>query len=463
HDIGKNIVGVVLACNGYRVVDLGVMTSCKTILEAADKEKADMIGMSGLITPSLEEMIENAKEMERLGMTTPLLIGGATTSKVHTAVKIAPHYKSPVIHVSDASLVVEVCSNLMGTKRETYRKEIQEEYTRTRETYLKSLEDNSEIVPFAEARSKKFKTDWNIVDIATPSKMGIFEIPTQLSEIVPFIDWSPFFWAWEMKGLYPKIFENPKYGKEAKVLFEDASKLLEKIVKENLFRPKAIAGIWRAQSIEEEVRVVDETGKKASFYFLRQQRKKEANADRHMCLADFIAPENSGRADYLGGFVVTAGSGVEELSDSYKKKNDDYNSILVKALGDRIAEAMAERTHLKVREVFGFGKTENLTNQDLIAEKYRGIRPAPGYPACPDHTAKSTLWRLMDAQARTGVSLTENMAMTPASSVSGFYFNHPGAKYFHVGKIGNDQVQEMSRRREMAEAELSRWLSPHLM
>lgn len=463
HDIGKNIVGVVLACNGYRVVDLGVMTSCKTILEAAEKEKADMIGMSGLITPSLEEMIDNAKEMQRLGMTTPLLIGGATTSKVHTAVKISPHYHMPVIHVSDASLVVEVCSNLMGSKREVYRKQIQEDYAKTRETYLKSLEDNSEIIPWSEAKAKKFKGDWQNTDIATPERTGVFEVPTDLAEIVKYIDWSPFFWAWEMRGLYPKIFENPKYGQEAKVLFDDAQILLNKIVKENLFKPKAIAAIWPAQSEGEAVHVTDDGGANASFHFLRQQRKKEANNDLHLCLSDFVAPVSSGKTDYLGAFVVSAGAGVEELSLEYKNKNDDYNSILVKALGDRIAEALAERTHLKVREIFGFGKTENLTTQDLIAEKYRGIRPAPGYPACPDHTAKITLWKLMDAEKRTGVKLTENLAMTPASSVSGFYFNHPEAKYFHVGKVGPDQVKEMATKRNMSEPELTRWLSPLLL
>lgn len=464
HDIGKNIVGVVLACNGYKVVDLGVMVSCQDIINKAIEHKADIVGLSGLITPSLEEMIFNAKEMQRQGLKMPLLIGGATTSRVHTAVKIDPHYEAPVIHVSDASLVVEVCTKILGSNKDKNVIEIKQQSAATREHYLQSIADTSQFVSFEEARKKKFQTDWKNLDIAKPEKMGVFEVPVQLEEIVKFIDWSPFFWTWELKGLYPKIFENPKYGTEAKKLFDDAQELLNKIVKEKLFSPKSLVGIWKAQSKDEEIKIFNESDQKlASFYFLRQQRAKEAVQGIHYCLSDFVAPENSGREDYLGGFAVTAGAEVEKIAAEYEKKHDDYSGILVKALGDRIAEALAEYTHKKVREIFGFGVNEKLSHEDLIAEKYRGIRPAPGYPACPDHTAKSTLWDVMRVHEKIGIKLTESLSMHPGSSVSGFYFNHPEAKYFHVGKIQKDQLEWQIKSRNWDPNEAEKWLAPVLL
>jgi 5-methyltetrahydrofolate--homocysteine methyltransferase len=464
HDIGKNIVGVVLACNGYKVIDLGVMVSCQEIIKKAIEHKADLVGLSGLITPSLEEMIFNAKEMQRQGLKVPLLIGGATTSRVHTAVKIDPHYENPVVHVSDASLVVEACSKLLGSQKGANLLEFKKQSLATREHYLKSAEDTSQFVSFEEARQKKFKCDWKSVDIAKPTRTGVFEIPVNLDEVINYIDWSPFFWTWEMKGLFPKIFDHPKYGVEARKLFDEAQALLQGIVKNKLFTPKAMVGIWPAQSIEEEIEILnDQNQKLKSVFFLRQQRLKESIQGSHYCLSDFVAPASSGRQDFFGGFVVTAGAEVETLSEEYKRKNDDYSGILVKALGDRLAEALAEMTHKKAREMFGFGVTENLSPEDLIAEKYRGIRPAPGYPACPDHTAKSTLWELMDVEKRIGVQLTENLSMSPGSSVSGFYFNHPEAKYFHVGKIQKDQMKWMAEKRGWSMEEAEKWLAPVLL
>ncbi len=464
HDIGKNIVGVVLACNGYKVIDLGVMISCQEIIRKAIEHKADLVGMSGLITPSLEEMIFNAKEFQRQGLTVPILIGGATTSRVHTAVKIDPHYAGPVVHVSDASLVVEACNKLLGSQKENNLLEIKKQSLLTREHYLKSAEDASQFVSLEESRQKKFRCDWKKVDMAQPKKMGVMEIPVSLKELSEYIDWSPFFWTWEMKGLYPKIFEHPKYGVEAKKLFDDAQELLQEIIKKNLFTPKSLIGIWKAQSLHEEIKIMNEENKYLdSVYFLRQQRHKEAVAGVHYSLSDFIAPVDSGVQDYLGGFVVTAGAEVEIIADSYAKKNDDYSSILVKAIGDRLAEALAELTHKKYRQLFGFGLTENLKTEELIAEKYRGIRPAPGYPACPDHTAKLTLFNLMNAEKRIGVKLTENLSMTPGSSVSGFYFNHPEARYFHVGKIQKDQKKWMQEKRKWSDEEIEKWLAPVLL
>ncbi len=464
HDIGKNIVGVVLACNGYKVIDLGVMVSCQDIIRKAQEHNADLVGLSGLITPSLEEMIFNAKEFQRQGFTVPILIGGATTSRVHTAVKIDPHYQGPVVHVGDASLVVEVCNKLLGSQKKENLIEFKKQSLATREHYLKSAEDASQFVSLEESRQKKFRCDWKSVDIAKPTKTGVIEIPVNLKDLAEFIDWSPFFWTWEMKGLYPKIFEHPKYGIEAKKLFDEAQTLLQEIIQKNLFSPKALIGVWKAQSLHEEIKIMDDENKQInSVYFLRQQRHKEAVAGIHYSLSDFIAPVDSGRMDYLGGFAVTAGAEVEILAESYVKKNDDYSSILVKAIGDRLAEALAERTHLKYRQMFDFGLTENLKTEDLIAEKYRGIRPAPGYPACPDHTAKITLWELMDVQKHIGIRLTENLSMTPGSSVSGFYFNHPESRYFHVGKIQKDQKNWLAQKRGWSDEESEKWLAPVLL
>jgi 5-methyltetrahydrofolate--homocysteine methyltransferase len=463
HDIGKNIVGVVLACNGFKVIDLGVMVSCEKIIEAAVENKADMIGLSGLITPSLEEMIYNAKEMEKRGLKIPIFIGGATTSRVHTAVKIDPHYEAPIIHISDASLVVEACNQMISDDRLIFSKRIKEDNLKIRESYLLSLEGGSDLIPLSEARKKSFKSDWSAVEIPQPSELGEILLDFKTEEIAPFIDWSPFFWSWSLKGLFPGILEHVKYGEEAKKLYFDAQEMLKKIIQKKLFKPKALIHIWKAQSQGDDILIFDRTetllGK---FVFLRQQRQKEQTMDRFFCLSDFIAPNSSGKMDYLGGFVVTSGKEVEELAKTFEDKGDDYSAIMVKAIGDRVAEALAELTHKKAREIFGFGSLERLSVEELIQEKYRGIRPAPGYPACPDHLLKRTLWKQMNPARHTGVDLTENCAMTPASSVSGFYFNHPQSKYFHIGKIGNDQLEDYCMRTGLAVEEARRWLAPLL-
>lgn len=437
HDIGKNIVGVVLACNGYKVIDMGVMVSYDKIFKLANEEDVDIIGFSGLITPSLDEMIFNLQELQREGYKKPILIGGATTSKVHTAVKLDPHYDGPVVHVADASLAAGVCTKLLSpTEGAEYVKHIKQNMKLIRDSYNKN-KDNVKLATLEQARELRFKTDWERVDIAVPEKTGVFEIPSSLEEIVEYIDWSPFFWAWELKGTYPRILESEKYGTEATKLFNDAKAFLDKIVSEKLFKPKALVGVFKASSVNEDVEIFDaENSKKVeTLKFLRQHAETVVNNGIHYCLADFVLPSDiKNRTDYLGLFVTTAGEEVEKLAQDYTGKLDDYNSILTKALGDRIAEALAELTHKKVRELFGFGKSENLSIEEIIKENYRGIRPAPGYPACPVHEEKRKIWKLLDVEKRIGVRLTENFAMTPASSVSGYYFNHPQAKYFHVGQ-----------------------------
>ena len=434
HDIGKNIVGVVLACNGYEVVDLGVMVPWQKILKTIREQNIDILGLSGLITPSLDEMIFNLQEAQREKLKIPIMIGGATTSRVHTAVKLDPHYAEPVAHVIDASLVVEVCSSLMSPERRvTYAKDLKAESKKIREAYLARLETEVALVSLEEARKKAFHSDWAQLDIETPVKTGVFEVPLTLEEIIPYIDWSPFFWAWELKGTYPKILTHEKHGKEATQLFEDAQILLNKIVKENLFKPRALVGIFKAQAENENVTIFDSKGVALeTFEFPRQRSLKVVNNDVHYSLADFIAPKTSGREDYLGAFAVTSGPEVESLAAKFQSHNDDFSSILTKALGDRIAEALAEITHKKVRDIFGFGLSENLSAADLAAEKYRGIRPAPGYPACPVHSEKGKIWKVLSVESKIGIKLTESFAMSPASSVSGFYFNHPHAKYFSV-------------------------------
>ncbi len=456
HDIGKNIVGVVLACNGYKVIDLGVMVSAQKILDTAKELKADIIGLSGLITPSLDEMIHVAKEMERQGFTTPLLIGGATTSKAHTAIKIAPHYHSPIAHVGDASLVIEVCTNLISPeRRDEYARNMKESFQALRDRHANQAQDNV-LIPYHEALAHSFKTNWNEIEIAKPSRTGIFNLDISLEEVIPYIDWSPFFWTWELKGTYPKILGNEKYGQEAQKLFHDAQVLLNDIVKKKIFNPKVLIGIFPAFSRGDDVIV----NNNKTLHFLRQQKEKIGDDGVYHSLADFIAPE--GHNDYFGGFVVTAGHEVEAYAKTFVDKNDDYSSIMVKAIGDRLAEALAELAHKKVREIFGYGLNENLSNEDLIKEKYRGVRPAPGYPACPDHTEKQLLWDLLNAEAHTGVTLTENFAMNPPSSVSGFYFNHPEARYFNVGSLGRDQIEDYAKRKEMPVATIEKWLAPNL-
>ena len=463
HDIGKNIVGVVLACNNFEVKDLGVMVPAEKIFEAALAAQADIIGLSGLITPSLDEMAHVAQEMERLGYTMPLLIGGATTSKAHTAVKIAPHYSGPTIHVLDASRAVNVVSSLISeerrqefiTKNQKDQEHLREEFhLRNAEKQLLSIED---------ARKRKLIFDWATTAIDKPSILGVQVIANQpLDELVPYIDWSPFFHTWELRGRYPKIFDDPEVGEQARQLYEDAQKLLQDIVNSRLLVAKGVYGLWPANSIGDDIEVyADETRTEvvANFHQLRQQMQKPAGQFNH-CLADYIAPK--GRPDYIGAFAVTTGHQADELARQFEEDHDDYNAIMTKALADRLAEAFAEYLHERVRREWGFGLTEHLSKEELIQEKYRGIRPAAGYPACPDHTEKATLFELLHAEENAGIQLTESFAMWPGASVSGLYFAHPEAKYFGVGKIGRDQVLDYQVRKGMSVEELERWLGPNL-
>lgn len=464
HDIGKNIVSVVLACNNYEVIDLGVMVPCEKILNTAREVNADIIGMSGLITPSLDEMVYNASEMERQGFKIPLLIGGATTSKAHTAIKIAPQYSGVVEHVQDASLVVGVCNNILNPEKvDAYTVELRAKQESQRQKYTGRSERN--FVSIEEARAKGFKTDWKNIRIDVPENLGLQildDIP--LEEIVPFIDWSPLFWAWELKGVYPKIFEHKDYGIQARELYKDAQRLMKEIVVNKRFRARAVLGFWPANSVGDDIEIYTDESRKevlGTFHFLRQQKEKDGDGI-YYCLADFVAPKNSGRRDYIGGFALTAGYEVEDFANTFRAKGDDYSAIMVKALGDRFAEALAEMMHKKARIIWGYGKDENLSYEDLIREKYRGIRPAPGYPACPDHTEKSLLWKLLEVEKNIGISLTENFAMNPPSSVSGWYFAHPESRYFHVGQIARDQVEDYARRKNMAVEIVERWLRHNL-
>ena len=468
HDIGKNIVAVVLACNNYEVFDLGVMTSCEAILAKAKEVGADFIGLSGLITPSLDEMAHNAQEMERLGFKTPLLIGGATTSRAHTAIKIAPRYSGVVQHVLDASLVVNVVSDLANpAKRGAYIENLKVEQEKLRVRHAQTAGEKS-YVTIEAARANHTPIDWQDLKaspIDRPSRFGVAveqEIP--LGEIVPYIDWSPFFWTWEMKGLYPSILNHATWGAQAKELFRDAQALLEDIVNGKRFRARAVTAFWPANRVGDDIEVyADEDRSKilAKFHFLRQQRRHDTGEPNY-CLADFVAPKSSGRLDYVGGFVVTAGEEVEAFAQAFRDRLDDYSAIMAKALGDRFAEALAEMMHAKIRKEWGYGGAESLAFEDLIKEKYRGIRPAPGYPACPDHTEKRTLFRLLRAEANAKVQLTESMAMYPPSSVSGLYFAHPEAQYFRVGMICRDQVEDYAVRKGMSVADVERWLAPNL-
>lgn len=465
HDIGKNIVSVVLACNNYEVVDLGVMVSCDDILKAAKEEGADLIGLSGLITPSLDEMIHNAAEMERLGMTTPLLIGGATTSRAHTAIKIAPAYSGPVEHVVDASLVVGVCNDLLSPDRkDKHFENLKQEQAGIREKFEKS-NARAEYLSLEEARSKAIPTDWESVNVPDPSVTGIqVQDMVPLEDIIPFIDWSPFFWSWGLKGVYPKILTHEKYGEEATNLFNDAQKLLEQIIEQNAFACRTAYGLFPANSVGDDVEIyTDESRSEVlhTFHFLRQQKQKD-KGDTYFSLADYVAPKSSGRKDYMGGFAATAGFEVDAFAKTFEDKGDDYSSIIVKALGDRFAEALTEKLHKEAREKWGFGINEKLSNEDLIKEKYRGIRPAAGYPSSPDHSEKETLWELLNAIENTKIELTDNFAMNPGSSVSGLYFAHPEARYFHVGKIAKDQVEDYANRKGISVEEAEKWLSPNL-
>jgi len=500
HDIGKNIVGVVLGCNNYEIIDLGVMVPTQKILDEARRQHVDIIGLSGLITPSLDEMVGVAKEMERQGFTIPLLIGGATTSRIHTAVKIDPHYSGPVIHVLDASRSVPVAGRLVsereGTRADIFR-EIKEEYARLRDDHARRQRDKT-LLSVDKARANRAAIDWSAFEPVKPAFLGnryFHDYP--LADIAKYIDWTPFFQTWQLHGKYPSIFNDVTVGAEAKKLFDDAQALLRTIIDNKLLTAKAVVGFYPANATDDDVllhefeeisrevacerhgshthieyklsrfrpeeksagELVADT--KTVLHFLRQQNQKAPGLPNYS-LADFVAPLHSGREDYLGGFAVTAGIGIEALLERYEKDHDDYNSIMVKALADRLAEAFAELMHERVRKEFWpYAAGETLTNEQLIREEYQGIRPAPGYPACPDHTEKATLFGLLDC-GQIGIELTESFAMYPASSVSGFYFAHPQSRYFAVGKITREQVLDYARRKDMPVEEVERWLAPVL-
>jgi 5-methyltetrahydrofolate--homocysteine methyltransferase len=464
HDIGKNIVGVVLGCNNYEVIDLGVMVPCEKILATAREQKADIIGLSGLITPSLDEMAHVAREMTREGFQVPLLIGGATTSKAHTAVKIAPSYDKSVVHVLDASRAVGVVGSLISAdQRPGFVEKTKLDQEQIRQAH--HAKGAKALRPLAVARAHRFPTDWETVDIPTPSFTGVRAITQQpLEQLVPFIDWTPFFHTWELRGRYPTIFDDPSVGPKAKELFDDARRLLEDIVKNKRLTARAVYGFFPANAVGDDIEVyLDESRAKiiTTFHTLRQQMEKPD--DQHnLALADYVAPKDSRRGDYVGAFAVTAGIGIEVMCHTFEQDHDDYNSIMTKALADRLAEAFAEWLHKKAREEWGYGKVEQLTSEDLIRERYRGIRPAPGYPACPDHTEKRLLFDLIQAEKHAGITLTESFAMLPAAAVSGFYFAHPEARYFAVGKIGKDQVEDYACRKGMDLRTVERWLSRNL-
>ncbi len=467
HDIGKNIVGVVLGCNNYEIIDLGVMTPAEKILETAKKEAVDIIGLSGLITPSLDEMVHVAKEMQRRGFTLPLLIGGATTSAKHTAVRIAPVYAGPVVHVLDASRSVGVAGKLLNPRAQgEFVKEIASKYREIRAEHEKRYAEK-DLLSIEQARENRLKTDWTNLSPSRPSFLGtrLFD-GYSLKEIRELIDWTPFFHAWELKGKYPDIFEKKALGKEARKLFDDANLLLDRIAGEELLKAQGVIGFFAANSVGyDDIEIYsDDTRQQqlAVIHTIRQQIKK-SNEQNNLALADYIAPRKSGIADYIGLFAVTAGIGIEQLVEIFQKDNDDYHSIMAKALADRLAEAFAELMHRKVRqEYWGYAPGENLTNEELIKEQYRGIRPAPGYPACPDHTEKKTLFDLLDLSSRTEMRLTESFAMYPASTVSGYYFSHPHSRYFGTGKIGKDQVIDYARRKGQEVKTMEKWLSPIL-
>jgi 5-methyltetrahydrofolate--homocysteine methyltransferase len=464
HDIGKNIVGVVLGCNNYEIIDLGVMVPADKILQAAVDAGADLIGLSGLITPSLDEMVFVAREMERRAMSVPLLIGGATTSRQHTAVKIAPEYAGrPVVHVIDASKAVDVVARLLdSSQRVQLDADNRAEQERVRVQY--AALKRRPLLSWADAKAKRLQLDWNPSAIAAPAFTGARVIDVDLGEIVPYIDWTFFFAAWELKGRFPAILEHPQYGSAARELFDNARALLDRIVAERLIRARAAYGFWPANAEGEDI-VLFDPGPSARheltrFAMLRQQEQM-AQETPHLSLADFVAPIESGFTDYIGAFAATAGLGADALSRSFEQEHDDYHAIMVKALADRLAEASAEWLHERARRDWGFGIDERLTQSDLLAERYRGIRPAFGYPGCPDHSEKRRLFDLLGAE-RAGLALTESFAMMPAASVSGMFFAHQAARYFSVGRLGRDQVEDYARRKGAAPADVERWLLPNL-
>ena len=463
HDIGKNIVGVVLACNNYDVIDMGVMVPCEKILERAKTEKADMIGLSGLITPSLDEMVHVAREMERQGFKLPLLIGGATTSRAHTAVKIAPNYSEPVVHVLDASRAVPVTTSLLSVEgKPGFVQQHRAEYEALRKSHAAPRQ---KLLSLEDARARRTPIEWRVEDLPVPEFTGIRVLDNfPLARLREFIDWTPFFHTWELKGVYPRILDHPGQGAQARQLFTEANALLDRIVAENLLTARGVYGFFLANAVGDDVELHAD-GARANvlerFYFLRQQTERDTS-EPCRSLADFIAPAETGLPDTIGAFAVTSGIGLKELCDCFRAKHDDYNAIMAEALADRLAEAFAECLHKCVREQWGYGRGESLGVDDLIHEKYRGIRPAAGYPACPDHTEKGTLWRLLDVESNTGMQLTESFAMWPGSSVSGLYFAHPESRYFSLGKIGRDQVTDYAARKAMTVAEAERWLGPNL-
>jgi 5-methyltetrahydrofolate--homocysteine methyltransferase len=466
HDIGKNIVGVVLGCNNYEIIDLGVMVPAEKILAVAQEKKVDMIGLSGLITPSLDEMVHVAKEMERMGMNIPLLIGGATTSKVHTAVKIDQNYKTgQTVYVLDASRSVTVVSSLLSDERENFIKEVQADYIKVRENYA-GKKEFKQYLTLDEARKNKFSIDWKKDTPVIPKFVGtkVFE-NYSLSELREYIDWTPFFHTWELRGKYPRILTDELMGVEATRLFNDANQMLDDLIRENWITARGVIGIWPANTVnDDDIEIYADESRKTVLhtqYGMRQQLKKTAGANNE-CVADFVAPKETGLADYVGGFVVTAGLGIEKKIAEFEADHNDYNSILLKALADRLAEAFAERLHERVRQEFWGYEKAPLSKDDLISEKYVGIRPAPGYPANPDHTEKPGLFKLLDATANSGVTLTESMAMLPAAAVSGWYFAHPESHYFGVGKIKEDQLESLAKRKGMDVEVMRRWLSSNL-
>ena len=466
HDIGKNIVGVVLACNNFDIVDLGVMVPLEKILDEAQRQNVDVIGLSGLITPSLDEMVYVAQAMEKRGLKIPLLIGGATTSRLHTAVKIAPSYSGSVVHVNDASRSVGVAAALLGSGEHAYAQAVADDYAALRADYASRQRDKSYLT-IAAARANGVKSDWDTVGITKPTFLGTRVLEDyDLAELARYIDWTPFFYTWELKAAYPRILTDEKLGEAASKLFDDAQAMLAKIIDEKLLTARAVLGFWPANTVDHDtIEIYADDSREtvaAEFFTLRQQGEKGPKIP-NIAFSDFLAPKESGRADYLGGFAVTAGIGIEKLIEQFEADHDDYSSIMVKALADRLAEAFAERLHERVRrEFWGYAPNEHLTNEDLVQEKYHGVRPAPGYPGCPDHTEKITLFQLLDAESNTGISLTENLAMYPASSVSGMYYAHPDSRYFGLGRISIDQVADIAQRKNLTLPELERWLMPNL-
>jgi len=463
HDIGKNIVGVVLACNNYDVIDLGVMVPCEKILERAKAEKADMIGLSGLITPSLDEMVHVAREMERQGFKLPLLIGGATTSRAHTAVKIAPHYSEPVVHVLDASRAVPVTTSLLSEDgKAAFVAQHRAGYEALRKAHSSP---RPKLVSLDAARKRRTPIEWRAEDLPAPEFTGVRVLDNfPWATLRDFIDWTPFFHTWELKGVYPRIFDHPEQGAQARQIFTEANTLLDTIIDKNLITARGVYGFFPASAVGDDVELYSD-GTRATvlerFHFLRQQASTESSQPCRS-LADFIAPKETGLHDTIGAFAVTSGIGLKELCDRFRAEHDDYNAIMAEAIADRLAEAFAECLHKRVRDEWGYGRDEALSTDDLIHEKYRGIRPAAGYPACPDHTEKGTLWRLLDVQANTGMMITESFAMWPGSSVSGLYFAHPESRYFSLGKIDRDQVADYAGRKGMSGSEVERWLGPNL-